>query len=113
MGTTQYGSLLDPQTIGMIIRYAAEGVGTKATANLLNLNKQTVDQVIRRIALHCVKQLDIVLKSFSPVEVRLDEFLSFIKKNNIMRLSAQPEMETDLMPKKTRVKRIKSPKAEH
>ena len=55
-GATQasalFGLHLPPETIRQIIHHAAEGVGVRATARLLELDKDTVNRVILRSNSH-------------------------------------------------------------
>ena len=51
--TAFFGLHLSDEKIGQIIHHAAEGVGVRATARLLDLNKDTVNRVILRAGEHC------------------------------------------------------------
>jgi transposase-like protein len=85
-GTAVYGSHLDPRVIYDIIHHAAEGVGVRATARLLHMDKDTVNDVILRVGHHCAISLDKLLQSLRLNEVQLDELWAFVKKKNVMRL---------------------------
>ncbi|MDR1083343.1 MAG: hypothetical protein LBP22_00415 [Deltaproteobacteria bacterium] len=45
-GTALSGSHLDTEIIHQIIHHTAEGVGVRATSRLLNISKETVNNVI-------------------------------------------------------------------
>lgn len=83
LGSAVYGAHLPRQTIESIIHHAAEGVGVRATARLLNLSKDTVNNVIFRVGLQCAQLLDSMMKSLSLQEVQFDELWSFVKKNGL------------------------------
>lgn len=85
-GTAFYGAHLSPEMIQSIIHHSAEGVGVRASARLLGVDKETVNEVVLRIGTHCANVLDGLLRSLSLTEVQLDELWSFVKKNNVMRL---------------------------
>jgi transposase-like protein len=82
--TAFYGAHLSSETILSIIRLAAEGTGVRATARLLGMDKNTVNDVILRIGVHCAKVLDQLLTSLSLTDVQLDELWAFVKKKNVM-----------------------------
>lgn len=63
-------------------RFAAKGVGVRATARLLELDKDTVNRVVLRAGEHCAKVLSELLTSLEMTEVQLDELWTFVKKEN-------------------------------
>jgi len=75
-----FGLHLQPETIRQIIHLAAEGVGVRATARLLELDKDTGNRVILRAGEHCAKVLSELLASLQMTEVQLDELWTFVKK---------------------------------
>jgi transposase-like protein len=99
--TAFFGSHLSSEIIKQIIRHAAEGVGVRATARLLKMDKDTVDNVVLRVGRHCAEALSRLLRSLDLTEVQLDELWAFVKKNNVMKL-----LET----KTTQTKKVESKK---
>lgn len=83
-GTAFFGLHISDETIGQIIHHAAEGVGVRATARLLGLNKDTVNRVILRAGEHCELVLSSLLRSLKLGEAQLDELWSFVKKRKIL-----------------------------
>ena len=83
-GATQasalFGLHLPPETIRQIIHHAAEGVGVRATARLLELDKDTVNRVILRAGKLCANVLSELLASLELSEAQLDELWTFVKK---------------------------------
>ncbi|MDA3896714.1 MAG: hypothetical protein PF482_11285 [Desulfobacteraceae bacterium] len=79
-----FGLHLSAETIQQIIHHAAEGVGVRATARLLGLDKDTVNRVILRAGEHCAHVLSGLLISLKLTEVQLDELWTFIKKRNVL-----------------------------
>lgn len=79
-----FGLHLPAEMIRQIIHHAAEGVGVRATARLLELDKDTVNRVILRAGEHCAKVLSELLTSLEMTEVQLDELWTFIKKRKVL-----------------------------
>jgi len=79
-----FGLHLEPDTIRQIIHHAAEGVGVRATARLLGLDKDTVNRVILRAGEHCAAVLADLLTSLDLTEVQLDELWTFVKKRKVL-----------------------------
>lgn len=79
-----FGLHLPAETIRQIIHHAAEGVGVRATARLLELDKDTVNRVILRAGEHCAYVLSGLLTSLKLTEVQLDELWTFIKKRKVL-----------------------------
>ena len=79
-----FGLHLPAKTIQQIIHHAAEGVGVRATARLLGLDKDTVNRVILRAGEHCAHVLSGLLISLKLTEVQLDELWTFIKKRKFI-----------------------------
>ncbi|MDR1298014.1 MAG: hypothetical protein LBO05_11755 [Deltaproteobacteria bacterium] len=92
VGTAFYGSHLPVEVIKSIVHHAAEGVGVRATARLLDMDKDTVNDVILKVGTHCAVVLDGLLRSLDFPEVQMDELWSFIKKKNVMSLLPRKRM---------------------
>lgn len=82
--TAFFGLHLSDEQIVQIIHHAAEGVGVRASARLLNLNKDTVNRVILRAGQHCEMVLSNLLRSLHLKEAQLDELWAFVKKRNLL-----------------------------
>lgn len=83
-GTAFFGLHISDEKIEQIIHHAAEGVGVRATARLLGLNKDTVNRVILRAGEHCELILSSLLRSLKLGEAQLDELWAFVKKRKIL-----------------------------
>ena len=79
-----FGLHLSEEKIGQIIHHAAEGVGVRATARLLGLDKDTVNRVVLRAGEHCQLVLSSLLRSLKLKETQLDELWAFVKKRKIL-----------------------------
>lgn len=79
-----FGLHLPTETIRQIIHHAAEGVGVRATARLLELDKDTVNRVILRAGEHCAHVLCGLLRSLELIETQLDELWTFVKKRKVL-----------------------------
>ena len=79
-----FGMHLPAETIRQIIHHAAEGVGVRATARLLGLDKDTVNRVILRAGEHCARVLSSLLTSLEMTEAQLDELWTFVKKRKVL-----------------------------
>jgi|SRR5665811_1449797 len=79
-----FGLHLPAETIRQIIHHAAEGVGVRATARLLGMDKDTVNRVILRAGEHCARVLSGLLTSLQLTEVQLDELWTFVKKRKVL-----------------------------
>jgi hypothetical protein len=79
-----FGLHISAETIRQIIHHAAEGVGVRATARLLDLDKDTVNRVILRAGEHCANVLSSLLASLELTETQLDELWTFVKKRKIL-----------------------------
>ena len=82
--SAMFGLHLPAETIRQIIHHAAEGVGVRATARLLGLDKDTVNRVILRAGEHCARVLSSLLTSLELHETQLDELWTFVKKRNVL-----------------------------
>lgn len=83
--TAFFGFKYSRKTIQDIIRVVAEGNGVRATARILGLSKDGVNNVILKAGEHCERVLDNLLISLNLTEVQLDELWTFIKKNRTRR----------------------------
>jgi transposase-like protein len=99
-GSAMFGSHLPPEKLKQIIHHAAEGVGVRATARLLDLDKSTVNNVILRVGLYCAEVLSNLLRSLDLTEVQLDELWGFVKKKNVMGLLKRTGKKKKLSPVK-------------
>lgn len=90
-----FGLHLSPETIRQIIHHAAEGVGVRATARLLEMDKDTVNRVILRAGEHCAYVLSGLLTSLELTETQLDELWTFIKKRKILAVPKTSTINTD------------------
>ena len=79
-----FGLHLSSEAIRQIIHHAAEGVGVRATARLLEMDKDTVNRVILRAGEHCTNVLSGLLTSLNLTETQLDELWAFVKKRKIL-----------------------------
>lgn len=79
-----FGLHLPAETIRQIIHHAAEGVGVRATARLLGMDKDTVNRVILRAGEHCARVLSGLLTSLQLTEAQLDELWTFVKKRKVL-----------------------------
>lgn len=79
-----FGLHLPAETVRQIIHHAAEGVGVRATARLLGLDKDTVNRVILRAGEHCARVLSSLLRALELEETQLDELWTFVKKRNVL-----------------------------
>lgn len=82
--SAMFGLHLSAETIRQIIHHAAEGVGVRATARLLEMDKDTVNRVILRAGEHCAQVLSALLTSLELTEAQLDELWTFVKKRKIL-----------------------------
>jgi len=90
-----FGLHLPADTIRQIIHHAAEGVGVRATARLLGLDKDTVNRVILRAGEHCARVLSELLKSLQLTETQLDELWTFVKKRKVLTTPKALKSSTD------------------
>lgn len=85
-GTAFFGSKYSSGTIAEIVRTTAEGVGVRATARLLRLDKDAVNRVILKVGEHCERVLDNLLAQLGLTELQLDELWTFIEKKTLPRM---------------------------
>lgn len=83
-GNALFGMHVPAETVRAIIHHAAEGVGVRATARLLGLDKDTVNRVILRAGEHCASVLSNLLASLQLTEAQLDELWTFVKKRKVL-----------------------------
>lgn len=70
------------ETIRKIINCAAEGNGVRATARMLELSKDGVNQVILKAGEHCQQVLADLLTSLQMEACQLDELWTFVQKKS-------------------------------
>jgi len=80
-GTPFFGFHLPEEKIFTIIRCLVEGNGTRATARICGVHRDTVTKIIRLFGAHAKKVSQCFLKNYPLKECQLDEMWSFIKKN--------------------------------
>jgi transposase-like protein len=90
-----FGLHLPPQAIRQIIHHAAQGVGVRATARLLGLDKDTVNRVILRAGEHCAIVLSSLLGSLEMTEAQMDELWTFVKKRKVLQVPRPSSANTD------------------
>lgn len=93
--SAMFGLHLPAETIRQIIHHAAEGVGVRATARLIGLDKDTVNRVILRAGEHCARVLSSLLTSLQLDETQLDELWTFVKKRNVLAAKRTLSASTD------------------
>lgn len=93
--SAMFGLHLPAETIRQIIHHAAEGVGVRATARLIGLDKDTVNRVILRAGEHCARVLSSLLTSLQLDETQLDELWTFVKKRNVLEAKRTLSASTD------------------
>ena len=81
--TAFFGCKYPANTIQMIISLAAEGNGVRATARILELDKDAVNRVIKKAGKHCARILSNLINSLQLEEFQLDELRSFIQKKRL------------------------------
>jgi len=72
------------QTIKSIIVCTAEGNGIRATARILNLSKDRVNQIVLKAGTYAEIMLSNLLRSLKLNECQLDELWSFVHKKKLM-----------------------------
>lgn len=90
-----FGLHISAEMIRQIIHHAAEGVGVRATARLLEMDKDTVNRVILRAGEHCAQVLSSLLTSLELTETQLDELWTFVKKRKILAVPKTLSSTTD------------------
>ena len=78
--TVFFGLHLDESTIERVVRCLAEGNSIRATARIMEIDKDTVYRIFERASSHCQKVLTDLLKDLHLEECQLDELWSFVKK---------------------------------
>jgi transposase-like protein len=68
-GTPLFGTRLSAETVVSVLAHVAEGVGTRKTARLVGVNKDTVTRYIRAAG-EQAQQLHDELVAFSPADQR-------------------------------------------
>ena len=84
--TAFFGTKYSSKTIAQIVRATAEGNGVRATARILDLDKDAVNRVILKVGEHCEKVLDNLLIQLGLTEIQMDELWSFIEKKTLPRM---------------------------
>jgi transposase-like protein len=95
-GSALFGLHLPAETVRAIIHQAAEGTGVRATARLLELDKNTVNRVILRVGEHCASVLSHLLTNLDLTEAQLDELWAFVKKRKVLEVRKISGTNTDV-----------------
>ncbi len=78
-GTPLYGTRLPAQTVESVLAHVAEGVGTRKTARLAGVNKDTVTRYVRQAGEQAQQRHDeLVALSPRTNELRLDEKWAYV-----------------------------------
>ena len=80
-GTPFFGFHLPEEKILTIIRCLVEGNGTRVTACICGVHRDTVTKIIRRFGTHSEQVSHLFLRNYPLKECQLDEMWSFIKKS--------------------------------
>jgi transposase-like protein len=83
--TIFFNSNYTPRQICQIIGCVVEGNGVRATARILGLDKNSVNNVILKAGQHCDTMLSNLLRSLHLEECQMDELWTFIRKKNSLR----------------------------
>jgi len=84
--TAFFGTKYSSKTIAQIIKATAEGNGVRATARIMELDKDAVNRVILKVGEHCEQVLDNLLVQLGVTEIQMDELWSFIEKKTLPRM---------------------------
>jgi transposase-like protein len=87
--TAFFGSKYSTETISRIVQTTAEGVGVRATARMLGLDKDAVNRVVLNVGEHCEKLLEMLMSQLGLTEVQLDELWTFVKKKVLPKMKAK------------------------
>jgi len=79
--TPLFGFRLPEEKIWGIIRCLIEGNGTRATARITQVHRDTVTRVIRIFGIHAKEVSRVFLADYPLKECQLDEMWTFVKKN--------------------------------
>jgi transposase-like protein len=90
--TIFFNSNYTPRTIRQIISCVAEGNGVRATARILELDKNAVNGIILKAGKHCELVLSNLIRSLHLEECQMDELWTFVKKKNSMRIGFRKEI---------------------
>ena len=80
-GTPFFGFHLPEEKIFLIIKCLVEGNGTRATARICGVHRDTVTKIIRRFGTHSEQISRLFLHDYPLKECQLDEMWTFVKKN--------------------------------
>jgi transposase-like protein len=78
--TPLFGLRTDEGTLVAIARHLAEGVGSRATARLCKVGRNTVSRFIRRFGRHAELFHDLTVRGVRPEQIQADEAWSFVGK---------------------------------
>lgn len=85
-GTIFFHAKKDIKTICEILKCLIEGSGIRATARIKGVSKNTVKRYLKLAGQHSKEVSDYLIKDLKITEVQLDEFWSFIKKREKLKV---------------------------
>lgn len=80
----RFGLHLPAEKIRKIVLYTSKNKSVRATAHLLEIDKDTVNRVIMKAHEHCTDVLSDLLTSLEMDKTQLKELLAFVKKRNVL-----------------------------
>jgi len=80
-GTPFFGFHLPEEKILLILKCLLEGNGTRATARICGVHRDTVTKIIRLFGTHSEQMSQLFLQNYPLKECQLDEMWTFVKKN--------------------------------
>jgi len=84
-----FGMKVTLEQVAQVVHHAAEGGGVRATARLLEMDKNTVNRIVLHAGEHCAKTMESLLSSLGMNETQLDELWAFVKKKGIRPKAAE------------------------
>ena len=78
--TVFFGLHTSEEVISKVVRCLAESNSIRATARIMDLDKDTVYRIFDRASTHCCKVLETLLVDLHLKECQFDELWSFVKK---------------------------------
>lgn len=80
-GTPLFNMITHEEKIIQTMQCVVEGNGTRGTARIMGMGKDTVTKIIRLCGEHCEELHEYFVRNLHIEECQLDEFWSFIKKS--------------------------------
>lgn len=81
-GTAFFHLKLPRQKIVLVVKLLVEGNGTRGTARIAGVHRDTVTSILNRVSEHLEKLDQGFLKDLEAKEIQLDELYAFVKKRN-------------------------------